>query len=185
MRALLILLCVLYVICQLLWISLMFCFWIFQLFIELLFCVLFCLFLFLDLAYDPCFCFGSHFASLGFHPWLQFLVFSQLLLLIFVFRFLFMAFTWLLLLFFVFHFLFLALVRFSFFTSIFHFLLMGESTLQWTKIDRCGVHNQSFSQCKTRIIISKSQTFPPKTKNLWISKKASLKKPTYYIYFEL
>ncbi len=43
--------------------------------------------------------------------------------------------------FFGFHFLFLALVRFSFFTSIFHFLLMGESTLQWTKIDRCGVHN--------------------------------------------
>jgi hypothetical protein len=43
--------------------------------------------------------------------------------------------------FFVFHFLFLALVRFSFFTSIFHFLLMGESILQWTKIDRCGVHN--------------------------------------------
>jgi len=33
------------------------------------------------------------------------------------------------------------LVRFSFFTSIFHFLLMGESTLRWTKIDGCGVHN--------------------------------------------
>ncbi len=126
MRALLILLCVLYVICQLLWISLMFCFWIFQLFIELLFCVLFCLFLFLDLAYDPCFCFGSHFASLGFHPWLQFLVFGQLLLLIFVFRFLFMAFTWLLLLFLFF--------TFCFWLSLgSHFSLLSFIFCLWVK----------------------------------------------------
>ncbi len=57
------------------------------------------------------------------------------------FCFSFMALIWLSLLLFVFHFLFSILVRFSFLTSIFHFSFMGESTLQWTKIEGCGVHN--------------------------------------------
>jgi len=37
-------------------------------FVELLFCVFFCLLSFLDLACGLCFCFDFHFTSLGFHP---------------------------------------------------------------------------------------------------------------------
>jgi hypothetical protein len=35
----------------------------------------------------------------------------------------------------------LVFVGFSFLIFIFHFLFMGESTLWWTKNDRCCVHN--------------------------------------------
>jgi hypothetical protein len=69
------------------------------------------------------------------------LVFAFCLAFVSYFCFSFMALIWLLLLLFVFHFLFSTLVRFSFLTSIFHFSLMGESTLQRTKIEGCGVHN--------------------------------------------
>ncbi len=126
MRTALILLCVLYVICQLLWISLMFCFQIFQLFTQLLFCVFFCLILLLDLACGPCFCFNSHFVGLSFHPWLQFLVFAQLSLLTSIFIFP----LWLLL---GFHFLFLFLTSCFWLLSSFHFSLLSFTFRLWVK----------------------------------------------------
>ncbi len=111
MKAPLILLCALYVICQLFWISLIFCFQIFQLFIRLLFCVFFCLLLLLTFLF-LFFIYGSYLAFASFFCFFFFFRLSSSS-----------------------HFSFLS------------FTFCCESTLQWTKIDRFGVHNQSFSQC--------------------------------------
>ncbi len=122
MKALLILLCALYVIRQLFQISLMFCFEIFQLFIPLLFCVSF-LFVFASRScLWPLLLF--RFASLGFHPWLQFLVFVQFLLLTFVFR------LWLLL---GFRFFFLFFIFCFQLSSGSHFSLLSFTFCLWVK----------------------------------------------------
>ncbi len=74
------------------------------------------------------------------------LVFGYCLAFTFVFHFSFMAFTQLLVLCFCLSYFFLLVrIKFLFFISFFHFSLMGESTLQWTKGNKCGVHNQSFT----------------------------------------
>ncbi len=102
---------------------------IFDFFVFLLnscFVFFFCLILLLDLACGPCFCFSSHFASLGFHPWLQFLVLAQFLVLTSNFHFR----LWLLP---GFHFVFLFLTSCFWLLLGSHFSLLSFTFHLWVK----------------------------------------------------